>query len=131
MVVTDSLNVASEISVGDVVILKNLTKQITGTANITSSSNVITGNVTNFINDVIDNQTLVLSSGNTVTVKTVANANSIILFETINVTETDVTINVIFDNTRTVNFVNTDMILVDTNFDTTNNYVSTIVQKVR
>jgi hypothetical protein len=61
----------------------------------------------------------------------VANANSIILYETINITETDVTINVRFDATKNVSFVNVDTILVDTNFDTTNNYVSTIVQKVR
>jgi hypothetical protein len=131
MIVTDTLDVQTEVSVGDHVILKNISKQITGTANLTATSNVLTGNNTNFINDVQDEQILVLSSGNTVTVKTVANANSIILYETINITETDVTINVQFDTTKNVTFVNADTILVDTNFDTTNNYVSTIVQKVR
>jgi hypothetical protein len=131
MIVTSSLNVVSEVSVGDYVVLKNLSKQITGTGNVVSSSNVLTGNGTNFINDINDGQTLFLSSGNTVTVRTVANANSVVLYETINITETDVTINVRFDSTKKVNSVNANTILVDTNFDTTNNYVSTIVQKVR
>jgi len=131
MIVTSSLNVASEVSVGDYVVLKNLSKQITGTGNVVSSSNVLTGNGTNFINDIFDGQTLFLSSGNTVTVRTVANANSVVLYETINITETNVTINVRFDSTKKVNSVNANTILVDTNFDTTNNYVSTIVQKVR
>lgn len=131
MVVTDTLNVASEISVDDIITLRSLSKQITGTSNISASSNIISGNGTNFINDVVDNQILLLSSGNTVTVKTVVNANSIILFETLNVTQNNIFINVKFDTTKTVNFVNNDMILVDTNFNTSNNYVSTLVQKVR
>jgi hypothetical protein len=131
MIVTDSANIQLEVSVGDYIVLKNLSKQITGTGNVVSSSNVLTGNGTNFINDVLDGQILTLSSGNTVTVRTVANANSIVLYETINVTESDVTINVQFDTTKNVSFVNANTILVDTNFDTTNNYVSTIVQKVR
>ena len=126
-----SPNVQSEISVGDFVILKNLEKRINGTANITSSSNVITGNNTNFINDVVDGQTIYLSSGNTVIVKTVVNANTIFAQSSLNVSTADLTINVSFDDTKEVTFVNANTVLVDTNFSTTNNFVSIIVQKVR
>lgn len=70
-------NVSSQVSIGDFIVLKNVFKTIVGTANITSSSNVITGNGTNFINDLVDGQTIYLSSGNTVVVKTVINANTI------------------------------------------------------
>jgi hypothetical protein len=124
-------NVISEISVGDFVILQNLEKQITGTANIVSSSNVISGNGTNFINDVTDGQTIYLSSGNTVVVKTVVNANTIFAESSLNVTSTDITINVSFDETKNVSFVNANTVIVDTNFTTTNNFVSVTVQKVR
>jgi hypothetical protein len=124
-------NVYSEVSVGDTIILKNLFKTIVGTANITSSSNVITGNGTNFINDLIDGQTIYLSSGNTVVVKTVINANTIYATSVLNVSSTDSTINVVFDETKNVSFVNANTILVDTEVTSTNNFVSIIVQKVR
>jgi hypothetical protein len=124
-------NVRSEIVVGDNVILKNLKKQLVGTANIVSSSNVITGNGTNFINDIVDGQTIHLSSGNTITVKTVVNANTIFAESALNITTNDLTINVSFDETKEVTFVNANTVLVDTNFTTTNNFVTVIVQKVR
>lgn len=124
-------NVQSEVSVGNFIILKNLQKSINGTANIVSSSNVISGNGTNFINDVEDGQTIYLSSGNTVVVKTVVNANTIFAQSILNVTSTGVTINVQFDETKNVTFVNSNTVLVDTNFNTSNNFVSVIVQKVR
>lgn len=118
------------VSANDIITLKNVVKSIIGVANLTANSNVLTGNGTNFINDLQDGQTLMLSSGNVVTIQTVANATSIILSENINVTETDVTMNVMFDETKTVNFVNTDMILVDTNFTSDNTYVTATLQKV-
>ena len=124
-------NVQSEIVVGDVIIMKNLEKQLVGTANIVSSSNVITGNGTNFINDVVDGQTIYLSSGNTITVKTVVNANTIFAESALNITSGDLTINVSFDETKEVTFVNANTVLVDTNFTATNNFVTVIVQKVR
>ena len=124
-------NVASEVSVGDFIILKDLRKTITGTANIVSSSNVISGNGTNFINDVVDGQIIYLSSGNTVTVKTVVNANTILAQSVLNITSTGATINLLFDETKSVSFVNANTILVNTNFNTSNNFVSVIIQKVR
>lgn len=124
-------NVQSQVSVGDFVILKDLQKTITGTANLVSSSNVITGNGTNFINDVTDGQIIYLSSGNTVTVKTVVNANTIFAQSVMNITSTGATINILFDETKNVVFVNANTILVDTNFTTSNDFVSVIVQKVR
>lgn len=124
-------NVYSEVSVGDTIILKNLFKTIVGTANITSSSNVITGNGTNFINDLVDGQTIYLSSGNTVVVKTVINANTIYATSVLNVSSTDSTINVVFDETKNVSFANANTILVDMEVTSTNNFVSIIVQKVR
>jgi hypothetical protein len=124
-------NVASEVSVGDFIILKNLRKTITGTANIVSSSNVISGNGTNFINDVVDGQIIYLSSGNTVIVETVVNANTIFAQSVLNISSTGATINLLFDETKSVSFVNANTILVDTNFNTSNNFVSVIIQKVR
>lgn len=131
MVVTNTLNVATEVSTADIIILKDLSRQIEGFANITSSSNVVTGNGTNFINDITDGQIIELSSGNTVIVESVINANTIYVSEILYVTETDLTINVRFDATKNVNFTNTDMILVDSDFTTTNDYVTVIIQKVR
>lgn len=124
-------NVQSEISVGDFIILKNLFSQINGTANIVSSSNVVVGNNTNFINDLVDGQTIYLSSGNTVTVKTVINANTIFVSDVLYVTDNNLTINVKFDSTKNVSFVNANTVIVDTNLTSTNNFVSVIVQKNR
>lgn len=124
-------NVSSQVSVGDFIVLKNLYKTIIGTANITSSSNVITGNGTNFINDLVDGQTIYLSSGNTVVVKSVINANTIYAESVLNISSTGATINVVFDETKNVSFANANTIRVDTNITSTNSFVSIIVQKVR
>jgi hypothetical protein len=126
-----SSNVQSEISVGDFIILKNLFSQINGTSNIVSSSNVIVGNNTNFINDLVDGQTIYLSSGNTTTVKTVINANTIFVSDILYTTANNLTINVRFDSTKNVSFVNANTVIVDTKLTTTNNFVSVIVQKNR
>jgi hypothetical protein len=127
----ENANLQSEILVGDLIILKNLERQINGTANIVSSSNVVTGNNTNFINDLTDGQKIYISSGNTVTVQTIINANTIYVSEILYVTANDLTINVSFDSTKSVNFVNSNTILVDSNFTTTNDFISVIVQKNR
>lgn len=124
-------NVSSQVSVGDFIVLKNLFKTITGSANISSSSNVVTGNGTNFINDLVDGQTIYLSSGNTVVVKSVINANTIYAESVLNISSTGATINVVFDETKNVSFANANTIRVDTNITSTNNFVSIIVQKVR
>jgi hypothetical protein len=49
---------------------------------------------------------------------------------TINITANNQTINVVFDDIRTVTFVNANTILVSGSFTTTANLVTTILQKV-
>ena len=126
-----SPNVLSEVNVGDFIILKNLIKSISGTVEVISSSNVISGNGTNFINDIVDGQTIYLSTGNTVVVKSVINSNTIYTESVLNISSSNATINVVFDETKNVSFVNANTILVDTGVNATNNFVSIIVQKVR
>ena len=48
---------------------------------------------------------------------------------TINITNTGVTINLLFNDTKTVTFVNANTILVDTAFTTNSSFVTTLVQK--
>jgi hypothetical protein len=79
----------------------------------------------------VDGQTIYLSSGNTVVVKSVINANTIYAESVLNISSTDATINVVFDETKNVSFANANTIIVDTNITSTNNFVSIIVQKVR
>lgn len=124
-------DVSSQVSIGNFIVLKNLQKTIVGTANTTSSSNVVTGYGTNFIDDLVDGQTIHLSSGDTVVVKSVINANTIYTTSVLSTSFNDATINVVFDETKNVTFANANTILVDTNITSTNNYVSIIVQKVR
>jgi hypothetical protein len=127
----ENSDLETEVSVGDTIILKNLIKQINGTANIVSSSNVIVGNNTNFINDLNDGQTIYLSSGNTVLVQSVINSNTIFVSEILYTSSNNLTINVNIDITKSVTFVNSNIIITDTNFQSSNDFVSVIVQKSR
>jgi hypothetical protein len=131
MVATGSLNVQSQISVNDSVILTNVKTTLTGLANIATSSNVITGNGTYFINDVVDGQTLYLSSGNTIIVKSVIDDTHLYANTDIGITANDLTIIGLSDVTKVVKSVNANTVIVDTNFATTNTYVQVLVQKVR
>lgn len=131
MVTTNvSSNLASYVNVGDTLLLTNVYRPITGTANVENGSNTIIGLGVNFINDVQEGDTIYLSTGNTETIKSVVDANTIITQNTINVTSTSATINVLFDDTKVATFVNANTILVDTNFTTNSNFVVTYVQKV-
>jgi hypothetical protein len=123
-------NLANTVNVGDMVILTTLSKRVNGTVNVASTSNVVTGNLTTFINDIQDGDTIYISSGNTETVTFVTNATSLMTQNTINVTANNQTINVIFDDIRTVTSVNANTILVSGSFTTTANLVTTILQKV-
>jgi len=125
-----SPNLANTVNVGDMVILTTLSKRVNGTVNVASTSNVVTGNLTTFINDVQDGDTIFISSGNTETVTYVTNTTSLMTQNTINVTANNQTINVVFDDIRTVTFVNANTILVSGSFTTTANLVTTILQKV-
>lgn len=131
MVATEvSPSVSSVVNVGDVIILSTVSRQISGTANVSDSSNVVFGLGTNFINDVQEGDVIYLSSGNTETVKSVTDANTIITQNTIYTNANDVTISLVFDDTKIATFVNANTILVDTAFTTNSNFVTTSVQKV-
>jgi hypothetical protein len=125
-----SPNLTNTVNVGDVVILNGVAKQISGTANVTLGSNSVIGLGSNFINDVQVGDIVYISTGNTETVKSVTDANTLITQNTIGVTVTGATINLVFNDTKTVNFVNANTILVDTTFTTNSNYVLTSIQKV-
>jgi hypothetical protein len=126
-----SSNVANTVNVGDFVILSNVSRRIFGTANVTSGSNTITGISSNFINDIIEGDIIYLSTGNTETVSNVISSTSLQTQNTINITTTGVTIDLVFNDTKMVNFVNANTILVNTNFTTNSNFVTTSVQKVK
>ena len=126
-----SANIISTFNVGDIVILNQVSRLIFGTANVTSGSNTITGVSSNFINDIIEGDIIYLSTGNTETVSNVISSTSLQTQNTINITTTGVTINLVFNDTKIVNFVNANTILVNTNFTTNSNFVTVSVQKVK
>jgi hypothetical protein len=121
---------ANTINVGDMIIVTDLTRFANGTVNVTSSSNVITGTNTTFINDIQDGDLIYISSGNTETVTFVTNASSLITQNTISVTDTDLTINLIYDEIKTVTSVNSNTIFVDSTFTTSGVLKTAILQKV-
>lgn len=124
-----SANLRSTISVGDVITVQNLVKSLSGTGNTTSGSNTIIGISTNFLNQLQDGDIVRLSTGNTETV-TVTGNTSLYTQNTIGVTATGVLINLVFNDTKTVTFVNANTILVDTNFSTNASYANVSIQKV-
>jgi hypothetical protein len=111
--------------------LNQVSRPISGTANVTSGSNTINGVSSNFINDIIEGDIIYLSTGNTETVSNVISSTSLQTQNTINITTTGVTINLVFNDTKMVNFVNANTILVNTNFTTNSNFVTVSVQKVK
>ncbi len=121
---------ANTINVGDMIIVTDLTRFANGTVNVTNSSNVITGTNTTFINDIQDGDLIYISSGNTETVTFVTNASSLITQNTISVTDTDLTINLIYDEIKTVTSVNSNTIFVDSTFTTSGVLKTAILQKV-
>jgi hypothetical protein len=125
----NSVNVANSVNIGDLVILTNVNKRISGTVNI--SGNTLYGTSTNFINDIQDGDIIYISTGNTVTVSNVVSSNVMTLQNTINVSSNGVFVNVVFNDTKTVTFVNANTILVSTSFTTNSNLISTLVQKVK
>ncbi len=120
---------ANTINVGDMIIVTDLTRFANGTVNVTSGSNVVTGTDTTFINDIQDGDLIYISSGNTETVTFVTNTSSLITQNTISVTDTDLTINLIYDEIKTVTFVNANTILVDSTFTASGELKTAILQK--
>lgn len=128
LMITDvNVDLSSTVNVGDTVILTEVSRQISGTINV--SGNNIVGTNTNFINDLYDGDKIFLSSGNTTFVLNVINATNLITTNTINVPANDITIDLVYNEVRTVTNVANNIITVDTNFRTNSNSVITIVQK--
>lgn len=93
-----SANVAETINVGDTVILQNVSGRISGAVSVNLSSNVVTGNGTNFINDLMEGDRITISTSNAsfnTTVSNVVSSNIIIV-------QDDVLINTYSINTAAV-----------------------------
>ena len=128
--ITDAVVDLSEtVNVGDVVILTEVQKPITGTINV--SGNVIIGTGTNFINDLLDGDKIILSTGNTTYVGNIISANTLITTNTINITSNLQTLNLIFNDTKAVSNVSGNTITVSTNFTTNSNSIITLLEKVK
>jgi hypothetical protein len=125
-----SANLSASISVGDVVILEDLEILLEGTSNTISDSNVIVGLSTNFLNQLQDGDLIVISTGNTEIVTSVESNTSIITQNTIGVSSNGSTINLIYNDTKTVTFVNANTILVNSNFESGGNNIVVIHRKV-
>jgi hypothetical protein len=124
-------NLMNYVNVGDVVIFTGVYRHVANTVNVNSGSNTVFGNNSNFINDIQDGDIIYLSTGNTETVLSVSNSKYLITQNTIGVTATNVTINLYFDETKTVTFVNANTIKVDTTFTSNTKNIVTNVQKVK
>lgn len=125
-------NLQSVISVGDQITLLNVTKKLQGNVSISTGSNVVVGNATNFINDVMDGDRLFIQVGaNTVTVSEVVNANTIYTTTELGNTATGSNITLIYNESAYVSFVNANTILVDTIITSdSNTFVSINIKKV-
>ena len=124
-----SANLISLVSVGDIITVTGMVKLLSGNANTTAGSNTVLGYGTNFLNELNDGDIVSLSTGNTETVVVTGNT-SIVTQNTIGVTHTNTMINVVFDDTKTVTFVNANTILVDTLFSANAKYANVTLQKV-
>jgi hypothetical protein len=126
-------NLASIVNVGDVIIVDSVRRGISNTVNVVSGSNVMFGdaNSVNFINDLQDGDTILLSTGNTATVREVVNVSHVILSSTINVTSTTATINVIYPEIVRVNTVNANTIFTTTQIRGNGNNLLARIEKVR
>ena len=126
-----SVDLTEYVNVGDIIILKDVYRDVTNTVNVVSGSNTVYGQNTNFINDIQEGELIYLGTGNTETVLSISNANYLITQNTIGVTQNNVTINVLFDEVKTVNSVNANTIIVDGNFSCiSDTFVTAIIQKV-
>lgn len=128
-----SANLQQLVNVGDIIILSNVHKTLQNTVNVTSGSNVLTGiaNNVNFINDLQEGDTIYLSTGNTVTIKSITNSNFALLSTTINVTSTSAIMNLVYSEVGTANSVNANTIITTTKFKASGSNLSATIQKVR
>lgn len=123
-------NLMNYVNVGDTLIFTGVYGWIVNTVNVQAGSNTVFGANCNFINDLIDGDIVYLSTGNTETI-TVSNTHYLTTQNTIGVTANNISINLYFDETKTVTFVNANTVIVDTIFTANSNYVVTNVLKVK
>ena len=128
---------SNNIRVGDMIVINKLKKTITGLANVMSSSNVVTGNGTNFMNDIQNEDTIILyaTAGNDsvntkIAVKSVESANSLSSTTALPSTANNLYIKVEYNDLKRVNFVNANTIRVDTNFTSSATYATATHHKV-
>ena len=126
-------NLPAIVNIGDVIIVDSVRRGISNTVNVVSGSNIMFGdaNSVNFINDLQDGDTILLSTGNTVTIQEVVNVSHAILSTTINVTSTSATINVIYPEIVRVNTVNANTIFTTTQIRGNGNNLLARIEKVR
>lgn len=125
-----SASLTDFVSANDYIIISGASRPLTGTVNVTTGSNTVTGLSTNFINDLIDGDTVQISTGNTEIVKSVEGELKLYTQNVINVSGTSATINVVFDDIKRVNFVNANTIIVDTDFNYSLNDATVSVKKI-
>ena len=130
-------NLLSSINIGDVIIFTGVYKAIQNTASVISSSNVVFGANCNFINDINDGDILFLANTlnaaqNTLaTVNYVSNSTYLFAEENIGITA-NVSINVFFDEVKTVTGVTANTLTLDSTIISSNaNYVTINIQKVK
>ena len=116
-----SANLSSYISVGDEIIVEDLFLKLQGTVGTTATSNTVIGTSTNFLNQIQDGDTVFISTGNTEIVTSVESNTSIITKNTIGVSSTGKEISLIYNDTKTVTFVNANTILVNSTFKSNGN----------
>lgn len=130
-------SLSSTINVGDTIVLKNVSRRLMNAStdysvNVVTGSNVVFGGANlNFINDLQDGDTIFLSTGNTVTVKSVTNSRHLIVSTTLGVTSTTAKINLVYDEVTTVKSVNNTTIIANTKMRGTDTFVPAIIQKNR
>ena len=129
-----TMNLQNYVSVGDTIVLSNVHKRLVGTVNVLSGSNLMiayASHSANFINDFQEGDTIYLSTGNTVTIKEVTNANVAILSSIINVTATKANINLVLTEVSTVNSLNANTMFTSTKFKANATGLSAVVYKNR
>jgi hypothetical protein len=124
-----SANLIGLVSVGDVILLKDLLLPLEGTVNTVLNSNSVIGTSTNFLNQIQDGDLVFISTGNTEIV-TVNSNTQIITQNTIGVNSNDETISLLFTDAKQVTSVTSNTIFVDSNFIINSSNVSVILRKV-
>lgn len=126
----NEIDIQNYVDSNNYIIINNMNKYIRGTVNVSSGSNTVTGFDTDFIVDLQIGDIISISTGNTETIQSIVSNNIIITQNVINVTDTNQTMNLVFDEIKKVTNVTSDIIYVDTAFTTNATFATVLVQKV-